>query len=186
MLRFVLVLLLAMSVFIISIVLLMSHFVPVVDLFLFGQPKLDCKPCICHPECHCETQCIQQQIMNECNLGVDTHNTLLSHHTHENRTTRLILVLSLFVNFLQTILLLFRKTVRNLYRTCRQRKNHRTESRRQASDRRQAERYTAALRGMIDVNPRQHASHRDSPNRDLSPTQPIFSLLSNTPIGTSA
>jgi hypothetical protein len=95
MLRFVLVLLLAMSILIVSIILLLSHFAPVADLFLFGQPKLDCKPCICHPECHCETQCIQQQIMQECNLGVDTHNTLLSHHTHENRTTRLILVFSL-------------------------------------------------------------------------------------------
>jgi hypothetical protein len=124
--------------------------------------------------------------MRECNLGVDTHNTLLSHHTHENRTTRLILVLSLFVNFLQTLLLLFRKPVRNLYRTCRQRTSHRTESRRQASARRQAERYTAALRGMINVNPQQLVSHRDSSSHDLSSTQPIFSLLSTTPICTSA
>lgn len=186
MLKFVLALLLVMAVLIFSAVLLLSNVIPVVDPFLFGQPKLDCKPCICHPECHCETRCIQQQIMRECNLGVDTHNTLLSHHTNENRTTRLLLLISLFVNFLQTILLLFRKTVRNLYRTCRQRNLNRTESRRQASARRQAEHYTAALRDMIAVDPTQLVSHRESSNRDMSSTQPIFALLSKTSTGPSA
>jgi hypothetical protein len=79
---------LIMSILLISVILLVSQFVPVLNFCIFGQPKLECKPCICHPECHCETKCVQQQIMKDCNLGVDSHNALASHHTGKSYNTR--------------------------------------------------------------------------------------------------
>jgi hypothetical protein len=128
MLKTVLFVILIMSSLLIVLLLLIAQFVPAVEAFLFGPSKLECKPCICHPECHCETKCIQQQIMKDCNLGVDSHNLLASHHTQENRTTRIILIFSLIVNFILTLLLLFRKTVRNCYRAQQLRKRLRTEA----------------------------------------------------------
>ena len=90
MIKLVLFVILIMSNLLIFIALFVVQVVPAVEPFLFGQPSLDCKPCICHPECNCETKCTQQQIMKECNLGVDIHNVLAAHHTQENRATRFI------------------------------------------------------------------------------------------------
>ena len=120
------------------IFILVAQFMSPVHLFFCGQPTLQCKPCICHPECHCETKCVQQQIMKECNLGVDSHNTLLSHHTQENRTTRIVLIISLLINFVLILILLFRKPIRNCYRKHQQRqrqtKTTQTTSRNSSTD----------------------------------------------------
>jgi len=88
-----------MSSLLIIMLFLVTQFVPTIDGFLFDQPKLKCKPCICHPECRCETKCVQQQIMKECHLGVDSRNVSPSHYTQENRTNRFILIFSLILNF---------------------------------------------------------------------------------------
>ncbi|CAF2991519.1 unnamed protein product [Rotaria sp. Silwood2] len=154
-----------------------AQFVPAVDPFLFGQPKLECKPCICHPECHCETKCVQQQIMKECNLGVDSHNIFASHYTQENRTTRLILLFSLIINFLLTLLLLFRKTVCNCYREHQLQKRQQKQTKQQAAARQQTERYTITLKQMITPHaekcpPKQSDHHTTS-------DQPLFQFLSN-------
>jgi hypothetical protein len=75
---------LLMSSLLIIMLFLVAQFVPTIDGFLFGQPKLKCIPCICHPGCHCETKCVQKQIMKECNLGVDSHNVVFaSHYTQQ-------------------------------------------------------------------------------------------------------
>ncbi|CAF4598128.1 unnamed protein product, partial [Rotaria sp. Silwood2] len=128
---------------------LVAQFVPAVDGFLFGQLKLECKPCICHPECHCETKCVQQQIMKECNLGVDSHNVFASHYTQENRTNRLILLFSLIINFLLKLLLLFSKPVRSCYRAHQLQKRQQKQTKQQAAARQQTEHYTIALKQMI-------------------------------------
>jgi len=78
MLKIILFVVLIMAGLLIVLMFLAAQFLPSLDGFFFGQGKLECKPCICHPECHCETKCIQQQIMKECNLGVDSHNALVS------------------------------------------------------------------------------------------------------------
>ncbi len=111
-----------MASLLVIMLLLVAQFVPSVDGFLFGQTKLECKPCVCHPECHCETKCVQQQLMKECNLGVDSHNVFASHYTQENRATRFILISSLIVNFLLTLILLFGKPLCNCYRSHQQKK----------------------------------------------------------------
>jgi len=158
-------------------ILLIAQFVPAVDVFLFGQPKLECKPCICHPECHCEIKCVQQQIMKECNLGVDNHNLLASHHTQENRATRFILIFSLIVNFILTLHLLFRKTVRNCYRAHQIRKQQQKEAKQQAVACQHTERYTIALKQMITPHAEQCQPKQNSPH--TSSDQPLFQLLSN-------
>ena len=172
--------LLIMAILLISIVLIVSQFVPTVDLFLFGQPTLQCKPCICHPECHCETKCVQQQIMKECNLGVDNHNALVSHHTQENRITRIILIFSLVVNFLQKLFLLFRKSVRHCYRSHRTRQRQQQEVQQQATARYQAERYTVALKQMLNTHAEQPTTtHPSPPRQDVTSSPPLLSFLSN-------
>jgi hypothetical protein len=133
---------LIMSSLLIIMLFLVAQFVPTIDDFLFGQPKLECKPCICHPECHCETKCVQQQILKECNLGVDSDNVFASHYTQENRTTRFILIFSLILNFFLTLLLLFRKPFRNCYRSHQNVKQ-------QATARQNTEHYNIALKQMI-------------------------------------
>ncbi len=173
-----------MSILIISILIIVSQFVPTVDPFLFGQPKLECKPCICHPECHCETKCVQQQIMKDCNLGVDSHNVLVAYHTHENRLTRIILVVSLVVNFLQTFLLIFRTPIRNWYRSYKTQQRQRTAAKQQAIAHHQAERYTVALKQLITV-PTDHLQtfHQQSPSREELLSPPLVALLSNVKTG---
>ncbi len=172
--------LLIMAILLIFVILLVAQFVPVVNFCIFGQPKLECKPCICHPECHCETKCVQQQIMKECNLGVDSHNVLASHHTQENRTTRIILIFSLIINFIQTLLLLFRKTVRNCYRAHQTRKRQQKEAKQQASARYQAERYTVALKQILPTLPEHPQPEQHSPqSHRVTSDEPLISLLSN-------
>ncbi|CAF3959252.1 unnamed protein product [Rotaria sp. Silwood2] len=154
-----------------------AQFVPAVDPFLFGQPKLECKPCICHPECHCETKCVQQQIMKECNLGVDSHNIFASHYTQENRTTRLILLFSLIINFLLTLLLLFRKTVCNCYREHQLQKRQQKQIKQQAAARQQTERYTIALKQIITPHAEKCPPKQSDPH--TTSDQPLFQFLSN-------
>ena len=161
-----------MSILLIFIIFLVAQFVPTVDTFLFGQTKLECKPCICHPECHCETKCVQQQLMKECNLGVDSHNAFASHYTQENRTTRLILLFSLIINFILTLLLLFRKPIRNCYRTQQMRKQ-------QTLARQQTEHYAIALRQMIAPHAEQCLPQ--SNNLHTTSTQPPLHYSSLSP-----
>ncbi len=187
MLKIVCVFIFIMSILIIYILFIVSQFVPTVDPFLFGQPKLECKPCVCHPECHCETKCVQQQIMKDCNLGVDSHNVLVAHHTHENRLTRFILVVSLVVNFLQTFLLLFRKPIRNCYRSHKTQQRQRTDAKQQAIAHHQAERYTIALKQMITVPTEQlQTSPQQSQSREQLLSPPLVALLSNVKTGTNS
>jgi hypothetical protein len=176
-----------MSILLTSILLIALQFVPTVDPFLFGQPKLECKLCICHPECHCETKCVQQQIMKDCNLGADSHNLLVTHHTQENRSTRFILVVSLIVNFLQTFLLLFRKSIRNCYRSHKNHQRQKTETKHQATARCQAERYTVALKQLITV-PTDHLPplNQSSQSRDELSPQPLVAFLSNVKTGNNS
>ncbi len=180
MLKIVGIFILIMSILIISILLIVLQFVPTVDPFLFGQPKLECKPCICHPECHCETKCVQQQIMKDCNLGVDSHNLLVTHHTQENRSTRFVLVVSLIVNFLQTFVLIFRKSIRNCYRSHKNHQRQKTEAKNQATARCHAERYTVALKQLITV-PTDHPSQLNpsSQSRDELSSPPLIAFISN-------
>ena len=134
--------------------LLVAQFVPITTPFLFGQPKLVCKPCVCHPECHCETKCIQQQIMKECNFGVDAHNAITSHHSQENHTTRIILIVSLFVNFLQVLFVLLHKSISTFCRTHKT-QQQRKQDKHHALARRQAELACAALKEIIAI-PTEH------------------------------
>ena len=166
-----------MSSLLIFIALIVAQVVPAVEPFLLGQPSLDCKPCICHPECNCETKCTQQQIMKECNLGVDIHNVLAAHHTQENRATRFILLFSLIINCLLTLFLVFRKTLRNCYRAHQIQKRQQKAAKQQAVARHQTELYNIALKQMITSHaeqclPKQNSSHTTS-------DQPLFQLLSN-------
>ena len=94
----------------IFLMFLVARFAPNVDVFLSDQRKLECKPCICHPDCHYGTKGIQQQIMKECNFSVDSHNALALHHTKQNQTTRFILVFSLSINFILILFLVVWKT----------------------------------------------------------------------------
>ena len=168
--------LLIMSFLFLSAILLASQFVPVLNFCPFGQPKLECKPCDCHPEYHCETQCIQQKIMKECNIGVDSHNALASHHTEVNRTTRILLVVSLILNFFQTIVFLLRKPIRNCY----QNRQKRQQQRQQAADSLQAERYTLALQRMLITPTESPQSHlATSPLTKTTSDEPLVSFLSN-------
>ena len=146
--------------------------------FLFGQPKLECKPCVCHPECHCDTKCVQQQIMHDCNLGVDNHNALASHYTSENRTTRLILLLSLIVNFFLVLLLLFRKAVRNCYRAHRVHKHQQQLNKQQLAARQQTELYTNALKRMLTPLTEQSPPHRTTSTTTSDET--LFNLLTTS------
>ncbi|CAF3345566.1 unnamed protein product [Rotaria sp. Silwood2] len=172
-----------MSTVLIAIILLTAQFVPAVDAFLFGQPKLECKPCVCHPECHCETKCVQQQIMNECNLGTDLHNALASHHTQAHQTTRFILIFSLIVNVILTIILLFRKTVCNCYRAHRLQKQQKKAAKEQAAALQQTNRYAIALKQMLP--PRTEQCLSDSTGTHTTSDQPLFQLLSNLNINNS-
>ena len=177
MIKLVLFVILIMSSLLIFIALFVAQVVPAVEPFLFGQPSLDCKPCICHPECNCETKCTQQQIMKECNLGVDIHNALAAHHTQENRATRFILLFSLIINCLLTLFLVFRKTLRNCYRAHQIQKRQQKAAKQQAVARHQTELYNIALKQIITSHaeqypPKQNSSHTTS-------DQPLFQLLSN-------
>ena len=177
MIKTVLFVVLLMSTLLLFLIFLVARFVPHVDGFLFGSPKLECKPCICHPECHCETKCVQQQIMKECNIGVDTHNALASHHTQENQTTRFILIFSVSINFLLLLFLLFRKPILNCYRARQLHKQQQQAAQQQAIARQHTEHYTLALKQMVipsadpDI-PKLIAPHTTS-------SQPLFQLLSN-------
>ena len=177
MIKLVLFIILMMSSLLIFMLILVAQFISPIDLFLFSQPKLECKPCICHPECHCETKCVQQQILKECNLGVDTHNTLAAHHTQENRTTRFILLFSLSVNLILILLLLLRKPVRNCYRKRQTRQREVTIAHQQATARQQTERYTIALRQLIAPQPTQEQIQHNTSHPTSLP--PLFELLSN-------
>ena len=166
-----------MSTLLIFLIFLVARFVPDVDGFLFGSPKLECKPCICHPECHCETKCVQQQIMKECNLGVDTHNALASHHTQENQTTRFILIFSVSINFLLLLFLIFRKPIINCYRAHQRHKQQQLTAHQQAIARQHTEQYTIALKQMVAPSADQGPSNLIVPHTTSS--QPLFQLLSN-------
>lgn len=157
--------------------IILAQSITPMDFFLFPQPKLECKPCVCHPECHCETKCVQQQILKECNLGVDSHNALAVHHTEENRITRLILISSLSVNFILILLLILRKPVRNCYRKCQLRKQEQAMAKQQAAAHQQTERFTLALRQLIPSSSPQASSQQNTSGS--TPSRPIFQFLSN-------
>ncbi|UJR18480.1 hypothetical protein I4U23_005386 [Adineta vaga] len=161
-----------MSSLILSILILAAVFIPTVAVFLFSQPKLECKPCVYHPECHCDIKCVQKQIMHECNLGVDSHNVLASHYTSENRTTRVILLLSLVINFLLILLLLFRKAIRTCYRAHRVRKLNEQ----QVAARQQTELYATALKRMLTPYTEQSPPQRTTST--ITSDEPLFNLLS--------
>ena len=180
MLKIILFVVLIMAGLLIVLMFLAAQFLSTLDGFFFGQGKLECKPCICHPECHCETKCIQQQIMKECNLGVDSHNALVSHHTQENRTTRFILIFSLTANFFLILLLLCRKPVRHCYRTHRIRKQQQKTNEQEAAARQQTDRYTIALKKLFAPHLEQHPPQQT--NLRATSDQPIFQLLSTLPL----
>jgi hypothetical protein len=177
MLRTVLFVVLVMSTILLFFIFLVARFVPDVNGFLFSSPKIECKPCICNPECHCETKCIQQQIMKECNLGVDTHNALASYHTQDNQTTRFILIFSVSINFLLLLLLLFRKPILNCYRAHQRTKQQQQAAQHQAIARQNTEHYTMALQQMVAPSADQGPSNLINPYATSS--QPLFQLLSN-------
>lgn len=187
MLKVALTFIVIMLIFSIFTLFLAAQFFPIATPFLFGQPKLVCKPCVCHPECHCETKCVQQQIMKECNFGVDTHNAIVSHHTQENRTTQFILIASLFVNFLQVLFLLLRKPIYNFCRARKTQQQQRKQDKHQALARRQAEQYCAALKEIM-ATPTEHLP--TTPSTGHGPDDPssksLVNYVSNRPSAPSA
>jgi hypothetical protein len=86
-----------------------------------GQPKLECKECKCSTECNCDNHCTQTQIVQDCNIGIDTHNSWANHYTAQNYYTRLIMIVSFSLNLFLTMIIIFRKPLLN----CFARRKHR-------------------------------------------------------------
>lgn len=91
--------------------------------------------------------------MKECNLGVDTHNAITSHHSQENRTTQIILLVSILLNFLLILVFVLRKPISKACRERTARRRQQKKDRQQQTARRQAAQTYAALQEFMDRHP---------------------------------
>jgi hypothetical protein len=128
-----------------------------------GQPKLECRECKCSTACNCDNHCTQTQIVKDCNIGTDTHNTWATHYTTQNHHTRMIMMVSFSLNLCFMLLIIFRKPILNCLARRKRRQQLKKQSATQAEQLQKTQDLALVLKQML---------HDNTPPGQLSPTAP--------------